>query len=447
MKTFEKQPNDFENGYNLSSYIQDSNEKTSEYSNQENYIDYLEGCLYKQRLINALTEYKTINYSSHEDLNNFLKTKTDNKYIQLNIAGVEINFKFDFQKILQKLGCTEQDKESGKIICPYEIYCGAVFNQEAYFCSLNFSQVVNFENSTFNQIVSFGDSVFNKSVYFEKVAFNQEAYFWIMKFNGEENNSFHFYDIKLNSDKSYISFRDINYNEKNKQFTESENSKIAIINTVINGRIEFNNVAINEIDFEGSVVIGAGIISTDELNVKKYATWKTARFLKHEAYKISNTIEALKYKAIEKKLYSQYLKYEKKDYIKSIKDTTRFSKMRYYGERFSLWLSNISNNHGQSWLQAVIFTILSSLLFFSLANIFINEIDLYSIKNIFTSSFLKNYLNYLNPANFDLMKNINQTYSLRLIPFGFFYILGKISLGYGIVEIVQAFRKFNAKGN
>ena len=67
------------------------------------------------------------------------------------------------------------------------------------------------------------------------------------------------------------------------------------------------------------------------------------------------------------------------------------------------------------------------------------------------NAFFISYFNYLNPTNFDLLKNM----SLKLncypntminIVSVTFYLLGKIAIGYGIFEVIQAFRKLNSKG-
>ena len=458
-------------------------EQPKEYNHWTELVDWLIWDLYQQRKSSISQTNKTYSpFVFNNDCNReneFLKKIIDNGVLTLNIGSsniniTEINFYFYYSLILGGVGGTAEN-EKANIIYPYRLNCERVifnqdanfngvtfnhnpifknsifnqnanfinstFNQNIYFINSIFNQNANFINSTFNQNIYFINSIFNQNANFTNSTFNQNIYFEASTFESKISfksaifeKTMRFRYINLN-DKSHISFRDINYDIKNNKFIENENSKIEIINTAIKGRIEFDNVAIDKIDFKGTIVIGTGVISTDELNVQKYATWKTARFLKHEAYKISNTIEALKYKAIEKELYTTELK-GKKD--KSVKD---------YGEIFSLWISKISNDHGQDWIRAVLFTLISGFFFFSLSvatGVF--DYVYYTVSDM--NIFFMNYLNYIIPTNFDLIKCVNTDMNIfNLILFAIFYLLGKISVGYGIFEIIQAFRKYNTKGN
>ncbi len=92
----------------------------------------------------------------------------------------------------------------------------------------------------------------------------------------------------------------------------------------------------------------------------------------------------------------------------------------------------------------MVFTLHSGLLFFSLSYIFYKNVTVFNILDIYTRKFWVDFAKYLIPTNFDLMKIANEKINYF---FYVFYILGKISIGYGIVEVVQAFRKFNTKGN
>jgi len=346
-------------------------------------------------------------------------------------SNIYSDFRSGFSEILTEVDDIKMDVKKN-IICPYSIhFSGVNFIESVWFVNINFTNSVQFYNVTFNQLTNFSESTFSREILFSNTTFNGKTHFNKCTFSGEANfrnikieNTITFENINLN-DKNRILFANINYDK------ESENSKIEIINTVINGRIDFDNVDVNEIDFKGTVVIGAGVISTDELNVNKYATWKTARFLKHEAYKISNTIEALKYKAIEKELYAKEL-IEKTD-----------KTLQTWAEIFSLRISKLSNNHGQDWFRAVAFTLISGFFFFSLSYLFISNVNIYNIKYMFTETFIKNYFNYLIPTNFELIKNVRENINIL---FYVLYIAGKISVGYGIFEIIQAFRKFNSKG-
>ncbi len=320
----------------------------------------------------------------------------------------------------------------------------SIFNEKVDFSWSMFNEKVSFENTNFYQEVDFSRATFNKEVDFLHTTFNAYTIFTDINIrkNSEHKVNMNFDNIVL-TNSSHIFFDGINYNYQTKKFNEKLNiSRIKIINTVIKGRLEFNNAKIDKIDFKGSDIIGGGVVN--RVNIKsKLANWETASFLKHEAIVRDNVIEALEYKAIEKQLYTKKL-LERQN--KSIQE---------WGECFSLWISKISNNHGQDWIKAVRFVVGSWILFFiSFYNIVMFS-DLIFNKCYFLNidTFLLGISTYFNPANYDILAEYlkadyqNLWVILLKITAIVIYILGKIAIGYGIYEIVQAFRKFNTKGN
>ncbi len=80
--------------------------------------------------------------------------------------------------------------------------------------------------------------------------------------------------------------------------------------------------------------------------------------------------------------------------------------------------------------------------------------DNFSIDSIYNTlkdeMFYKNLVDYFIPLNYELLKRYiaNEYINLSTKIFGsIVYILGKIFTAYGVFEVVQAFRKFNTKGN
>ena len=356
----------------------------------------------------------------------------------------------------------------------------STFSGEANFYRSTFSGVANFSSSTFSEKVNFNGATFSKNANFRDTTFSQDAYFILSTFSSKTNFSnikfkenekkdeisIRFDNIKLENN-SYMTFENINFHFFKNKFIESENSKIEIINTVINGRLDFNNVFISEINLEGSNIVGI----LNRINLKAYpSNSDTACILKNEELKKNNTIKALKFKAIEKDLYTEELKNKKN---KTPENWTEIA---------SLKISKISNNHGQNWFRAVLFTLGFGFLFFTLAvssficNIFICMIIALYILNInekdknskdiniifaiiiFTSlsiiliteqnATLKDLFSYFVITNFDpiLPSKVDNVLLRDKNIFSYiFYIFGKIAIGYGIVEIVQAFRKLNSK--
>jgi len=506
-------------------------EQPDKYGNINELIAWLKSDLKTQR--NKLIE-KGI---KREDIKDEELTLNVGNKIKLPIDGgkeIIIDFDFKFHSILKELGCKEKDGKFD-IICPYRVsfkwvvfkdnatfifsifesnadFSYSAFEKEVNFFYSTFKKGANFSSSIFKGETKFFDSIFKRLVIFSYSVFENETIF----LNTKIKDSIIFDNIKFKNNESNIIFKNINYeyDYKNKKFESySENSKIEITNTVINGRIDFNNVKVSKINFKGSNVISGGVVN--RINFEAYPeNSDTARFLKHEEITRSDTIKALKYKAIEKNIYEKELK----DVINHLKNNDKNKKKNYsilglYEELFSITLSRVSNNHGQSWILAVFFTLISVFISFLFINIalyhsmlllavspilffgflYIVEffyvdkkyskikdllaaiilfIILYSVGTDFTfkilttnfeetNIFFKNFFSYLTPTNLDLMKCVSNSIGsnvpeicssqfkelnpLRLISFYVFYILGKIFIGYGIFQTIQAFRKFNIK--
>ena len=492
---------------------------------------------------------------------------------------IELNFKFYFITFMKKIEYNKQD-DYGNSICPYQVNCNdvifkysvdfsyfvfnnnlnfirSVFEMDVVFLSSTFNKILSFKNSNFykiadfsystlNFVVDFFDAVFNDRVCFDQTTFKGVVIFskfttkGTMEFRGSIfaseiiflnitlNGMILFDNVIFDKDKCSVFFRSINYNEIKKEFNECyENSKIEIVNTVIDGRIDFRDVKINKINFKDSSVINGGVLNRINFEAEPENS-DTARFLKHEELTRSDTIKALKYKAIEKDRYYDEIKkgikikfnniFKKKDnkiYDKNADQNTSV----LFADFISLFFSQFSNNHGQNWIQAVLFTFITGFQFFLIAYILIQNknipnyiyfvppflvlpfIIFYFNKKFFhlivnyllmlealvlmigfifsIPSFMRDFFNYLIPVNFYLMKEVgtgmdnsslivsylkipnSDIYSLdiaisntskfiqsnqsRLFFFYISYFLGKIAIGYGIFQTIQAFRKFNIK--
>ena len=421
----------------------------SRYKDEPHLIEWLKKDLKRQRDEGIAEENLMLNIGNIDNIDNTDNIELIQNFQYDKFIETEINFCFHFKDILKellKLENKEPKYDEKNIICYYRLNAISVtFSKEAYFNYSTFSKETYFVTSVFSGNANFNDS-----------AFTGNANFYRSTFSGEIT----FYNI---------------------QFKENENSKIEIINTIINGRVDFNNVLISELNLEGSNIVGI----LNRINFEAYpSNSDTACILKNEELKKNNTIKALKFKAIEKDLYTEELK-NKKD--KTPENWTEIA---------SLKISKISNNHGQNWFRAVVFTLLSGVLFFTLTIIpisitkylyillaiyftafifediwkyLINTILIYMILFWFVPflyetlpymhKIIYNYADfsitdffaYFVPTNFDpiipskndtLLKcanGVEKAFSYTT------YIMGKIAIGYGIVEIVQAFRKLNSK--
>lgn len=122
---------------------------------------------------------------------------------------------------------------------------------------------------------------------------------------------------------------------------------------------------------------------------------------------------------------------EQNAYLNSLKGSRRF------GERIMLFLNKISNNHGVSWTRGLLFTTIISIFCFLLYLFSIN------IDNKITFHSPMDYLGYFSQFfiithNFDFMSSVASINGLSY----FIDVIGRILIGYGIYQTVQAFRKY-----
>lgn len=112
-------------------------------------------------------------------------------------------------------------------------------------------------------------------------------------------------------------------------------------------------------------------------------------------------------------------------------------------ERFDLWafrLNRLSNNHGESWRKALGFTVISSLTMYCCYYVSVNYQKSFSLKG--TGDFLGNYFLFLDITHKpDFMSNKGElSFISKILDF-----LGRILIGYGIYQLISAFRRHGRK--
>ena len=391
--------------------------------------------------------------------------------------------------------------------------CRFVFTRfigEADFKRAKFYDKKNkFEYTQFNDRGAFWGCYFEKPITFKNIILSKDSHVYF----GEVNKY-----IKAPNDKEYFKYPktyqvtdeyiknlektlkisiDIKDKESYKDFKERVvkkivPQKITIKNTIINGRLDFNNDNINILDMKGSVV--AGTLSRI-LFRPQCANWETATLLKHEELKIDNLIRALEYKAEEKDLYENELLeqiFQKgllfeillglfgsifctlllpiilplsiikcivtpKNYNTNKIPSTNKSSIKLITEWLSLWIGKVSNNHGQSWVQGIIFTTTVWFICFRIFFIWLPKDNLQTpismldwllkeYENLTSvKSFFSHMIEYFNPTNYELLIKFFDSSVNGVVKFigAFWYLLGKALIPYGAFEVVQAFRKYN----
>lgn len=166
---------------------------------------------------------------------------------------------------------------------------------------------------------------------------------------------------------------------------------------------------------------------------------ETYRILKNNLFQQNNLVEALKYESLEKQTLEKELqkKISRKlrgNYVKNSR-----SLFNLCSDYVSLILNRWSNNHKQSWLRAFIFTILSGLCFFYPSILSTDKYEFALCVDLETAeSAFKHFIVFLSPVH-----SITYVTDMEgLSPWFFLFdYLGRAIVGYGIYQVVQAFRK------
>lgn len=298
------------------------------------------------------------------------------------------------------------------------VFHNAVFN------NTHFKSNVNFDNTKFRYSVSpdegnFINCIFESDSYWNNVDFEKGCFFKgsIFKgsalFVGVNNGSFCVGDF------SGVTFY------KRVVFDNSAFSKIAFNNCEFADMVSFKGVRSGFLEISKAVFLKG----SDFLNAKiGNADKETFRIIKNEFLKINNQIESLHYRSKEMAAYERE--------FKGTKITT---------EKAMLWLNRMSNEHGLNWWSGVKFTVITGLLFY-VAYLFLGLKELpFQWGWVDWDSFVKAsgtaikfFIKFFIPTHdLDFMNEFRPNAAGFIIDF-----LGRIFVGYGIYQTIQAFRKF-----
>ena len=416
------------------------------------------------------------------------------------------------------------------------IFTKVKFQEEADFKEANFYGKNIFLFTLFSDRGAFWGAYFEQNPVFYNLILGKDSHLYFGNLNRidiEKNKSYKEFrthvEERMKKLKIEIPNIENETEERYKERIQKEDEKIKIktfsfTNTIINGRLDFNDDNIMTLDINGSIVVGT---LSRILFTPKCANWETATLLKHEELKIDNLIRALEYKAVEKDLYENELwrQLNNKHWVKKIiciiicfipsvlllpiilplsiiklfitygvKKTlyiivscilhvlalpitlplsiieivnyntkeiplTKKSGIKLITEWLSLWVGKVSNNHGQSWVQGILFTTIVWFVCFGMffinlpednAQIPISVLDwvLKEYENLTSvQSFFSLMIEYFNPTNYEILIKFFDTQPPidRYIELwgSFWYLLGKALIPYGAFEVVQAFRKYN----
>lgn len=309
----------------------------------------------------------------------------------------------------------------------------AKFKADTFFWNY-FAGQVDFSNSEFTKVADFSNCCFEKDVKFHDSFFESDAFFNESEFIGKVNG----WKITL---KQNITFKWTDFREKvNFSQLDAVNGFVEFHGSNFEQNAYFYDSKIKSLDLKKSVIdkglffLGAEIVERER---------ETCRIIKNEFQKQNNRIEGLNYHSLEMIEYEKELFGIRKPFrfaiIRFLRDFIHIFKGPNKSDKFTLFINRISNGYNVRPFRGIGFTFIITLLSY-LAFIYMvkYENDLvfdYSIKNIGLN--IKQLLQMLNVTNWKYYPfdcDYNYAYIILFI--------GRIIIGYGIYQTVQAFRKF-----
>ncbi|WP_418501939.1 pentapeptide repeat-containing protein [Flagellimonas sp.] len=296
---------------------------------------------------------------------------------------------------------------------------GAHFSGKIRFRNCHFHNEVRFKNTRFNDLADFYSCHFYQRTIFYKTDFLQTAVFSGATFY--ENVLFTYTLFN-----KLVIFRGTNFIKGLDLSLSILSGSLSVFDIQLKDfAVLINNPTTDEYE-ENVFVIG-------EIPIKNKR--ETFRILRKTFEGNLDYIHSLDYKKLELKTYDKILDFN----IKIGKDrwSNKFNKI-------ILWLNRKSNDYGTRFEYGVLFTFVIGLIFFFLTfistEVFWNNIcfDCEIDWNVIGYT-VKQFVNYLNPVH-----SIDFIDELRPF-FGISYILdffGRIAVGYGIYQTIQAFRKY-----
>lgn len=299
------------------------------------------------------------------------------------------------------------------------------FKKNANFSFSKFYDGVDFSESVFNGGLKFHDSIINNDAYFENVEFKEKVNSWNLCCSKDISFKWANFREKANFSELRVinglaNFHGANF-EKNAYFYSSNIKKIDLTKSVIDKGVYFLDAQIQHFNRE------------------------TARIIKHEFIKQNNRIESLKFHSFEMKEYEKELFGEKRNLdislLRFFRDFFSIFKEGDKTNKFVIFINRISNGFNLLPFRGVTFTLIATFIFY-LAFIytikFENNIEFeYSFKYIGIN--FKQILQFLNITDWKYSP-FNQDYNWA---YGVLF-LGRIIVGFGIYQTVQAFRKFGS---
>ncbi|MGK0386677.1 MAG: hypothetical protein ACI849_001295 [Patiriisocius sp.] len=163
---------------------------------------------------------------------------------------------------------------------------------------------------------------------------------------------------------------------------------------------------------------------------------ETFRILKKYHESQSNIVESIPFSVLEKRTLFQ------ESGLNLISIGNKKNKITAFSNLWVLSWNAISNWFNASYILGAFFTIFVAIIFFNLSLLF-TEKEAFAFNFANVSSGMKDFLNFFNPVHkFDYLGEDILISKTTIFWFYVFDFIGRLFIGYGIYQTVQAFRKF-----
>lgn len=309
-----------------------------------------------------------------------------------------------------------------------------IFKEEVYFRGCTFNELLNLNNSTFESKTRFHFSSFKKESSFQNTSFCDLVDFYHTNF--EFTQSFwltDFLDITIFSNATFHKQVQFLYNKiSNKTFISFENAEfkesLDISRANFWCRLQVWGIIVNIIPNEYWLYETDKIQERTDLNLSETSLKRireSYRRIKQEFRNNNNNIEALRFQEYEMITYKNELESLKTN-EKSLED------------RIILTFNELSNKFGTSWSRGLGFTVITTLIFYLLFLWTIQDGIYFKPTWEGLGDFIKYFLQFLNIAfwNFKPFGIDNYIWGYVIL------FIGRIFIGYGYYQTIQAFRKY-----
>ena len=365
-------------------------------------------------------EIKNFDESMFFGILSFIKKNDSSTKVHINEELAFIDQTIDFKINLSNCIFNELIIFRNCILTEDTDFKDSVFNKKANFKNTKFNKKVRFHRSVFNKTVSFDNTTFKDLADFYDVTFNNIQRFVLTDFLGITI----FSHVKFNHQVQFIynkTSKDTIVSFENAEFKQS----LDISRANFWCKLNFWSAKINTSPSELWLYETDSVEKKDNLKHKKaYKVLReTYRIIKDVFQKEGNNIEAISYYMKEMSAYESELKINKNE--------SKFE------ERLALFFNKQSNEFGTSWTTGLIFTVIVTVFFYSLFLIFLSDELSFDCSWDSAGSLIKHFLEFLNITKWDI-KPFGVDFKWAYI----FLFVGRIFIGYGYYQTIQAFRKY-----